>query len=72
MGAGAKTVSFTATVPAGSEAQSVALPGVYDGFGLTSVTIDGAAAAVTQQTITGRVTKFVSVASGASVPVCFR
>ena len=59
-----KQLSFTATVPAGSEAQSVALPGVYGGFGLTSVTIDGAAAAVTQQTITGRVTKFVSVAAG--------
>jgi hypothetical protein len=62
--AGAKQLSFSVSVPLGNEAQSVALPGAYAGFGLTAVLLDGAPASVVAQVITGRSTDFLSVPAG--------
>lgn len=62
--AGARQLAFSVTVPAASEPQSVALPGTFDGLGITGVTVDGVAASASQQTITGRTTAFVSVGPG--------
>jgi hypothetical protein len=62
--AGPKQLSFSVSVPAGSEAQSIALPYVFGGFALTGLTLDGATAATTGQPITGRDTRFVNVLPG--------
>jgi hypothetical protein len=62
--AGAKQLSFTADVPVSSEPQSLALPGAFGGFGLTSVTVDGAAVTAVEQQITGRPVRFLSVGPG--------
>jgi hypothetical protein len=62
--AASKQLTFSVTVPGGSEAQSVALPGSFGGFALTSVTLDGSTASSTQQVITGRTTSFVNVGPG--------
>jgi hypothetical protein len=61
---GAKQLSFTVGVPTGSEPQSVALPGSYNGFGLTSVVLDGATVSTITQAITGRDTSFLTVTPG--------
>jgi glucose/arabinose dehydrogenase len=60
----ARQLSFAVAVPAGSETQSLALPQRFGGFGLTSVTVDGAAATGVQQQIGGRPTVFFNIAVG--------
>ena len=62
--AASSQLSFSVSVPSGAEAQSLALPGAYGGASLSSVTLDGATVSTSQQTITGRATRFVNVASG--------
>jgi len=60
----APSVNFSVTVPAGAEPQTVLLPALYAGLGLTSMTVDGASVTPTTQTITGRNTLFFSVGPG--------
>ena len=62
--AGSKQLSFSVVVPAGSEAQTIALPGTFGGFGVTSITRDGSSVSSTAQTITGRPMNFVTVGPG--------
>jgi glucose/arabinose dehydrogenase len=59
-----REMSFSVTVPVGSETQSVALPHHFSGFGLTNLTVDGSAVTGLQQQITGRATTFFSVTAG--------
>lgn len=61
---GARVLRFSATVPAGSEPQTVALPATYANRALSGVAIDGSPAATTQQTIYGRLTRFLSMPAG--------
>src|SRR5262245_3261880 len=49
-----RQLAFAVNVPAGSEPQSVALPGAYGGSGLSGITVDGSLAAVATQVISGR------------------
>ena len=62
--AGGQATVLLVAVPAGSETQSLALPQHFDGFGLTSVTVDGARATGVQQQIAGRPTVFFGIAAG--------
>ena len=57
-------LQFTATVPAGSESQTIALPGTFDGKAITSISVDGATVAGSQQTVTGRPMQFMSIGPG--------
>jgi Big-like domain-containing protein/Calx-beta domain-containing protein len=59
-----RQLTFVVTVPAGSEAQSVALPGAFGGFAMTGATLDGSSATLTPLTITGRDTRFLNVPAG--------
>jgi Big-like domain-containing protein/Calx-beta domain-containing protein len=59
-----RQLAFTVNVPTGSEAQSLALPGMFGGFSLSSVLVDGGPAIAAPDTISGRSTKFVNVSSG--------
>src|SRR5262249_39785696 len=61
---GTSELSFTVAVPSGSESQSLAVPQRFGGFGLTSVTVDGASVSGVQQQISGRPTVFLNIASG--------
>jgi Bacterial Ig domain/Calx-beta domain len=62
--AASRQLSFSVTVPSGSEAQSVALPGSFGEFAFTGATLDGATASSAQQIITGRTTSFINVGPG--------
>lgn len=59
-----RQLQFSVTVPAGSEALTLALPGTFAGFNVTSVTLDGSTATTSSQTITGRPTIFLFVPAG--------
>jgi hypothetical protein len=61
----APSLSFTATVPMDAEPQTITLPAAHAGRGLASVTVDGTAAGLVTQAITGRDTVFFSVGPGA-------
>jgi Big-like domain-containing protein/Calx-beta domain-containing protein len=59
-----RQLAFTVNVPTGSERQSLALPGTFGTFSLSSVLVDGAAAIAAPDTISGRSTRFVNLSSG--------
>ncbi len=61
----APTATFVVTVPAEAEPQSVMLPAVHAGFGLTTLTVDGAPATPVVQAVNGRDVVFFSVGPGA-------
>ncbi len=58
-------LTFQVAVPAGAEAQSMTLPTAFGGQTLSGVTVDGAAAGISTQAITGQSTAFFSVAPAA-------
>jgi hypothetical protein len=57
-------LAFTVNVPAGSEPQSLALPGSFGTFSFSSALLDGAAAAAALDTISGRSMRFVNLSPG--------
>jgi hypothetical protein len=60
----AGTASFQVTVPAGTDAQSLMLPASFDGRSLSGVSVNGASVGVTNESINGRATSFVSLGAG--------
>jgi Calx-beta domain/Bacterial Ig domain len=66
-----RQLSFTVTIPAGADAQSVAVPAIYDGYLISSLTVSGSPVPFTTQTINGRSTAFFNVSplGGAARPV---
>jgi hypothetical protein len=60
----APTLTFTVSVPAGAEAQSVTLPALYAGLALSSLTVDGAGVTPVTHAISGRDTLFFNVPAG--------
>jgi hypothetical protein len=58
------TLSFQVTVPASADAQTLMLPAAFGGRALTTLTVNGASASVSTQTISGRSTAFFSLGAG--------
>jgi hypothetical protein len=62
--AGSQQLSFDVTVPLGSETQTIVLPGVFGGLGVTSITLDGAPVSGSSQVVSGRAATFIGVGPG--------
>jgi hypothetical protein len=62
--AGSKQLSFNITIPAGSDTQTIVLPGAFGGFGVTSIRLDGVPVSSTQQAVSGRAATFIGVGPG--------